>query len=88
MSEDIRYFFLSLLGVMISAWCLYHRDKESERLLKIDLAWYPLKEGESRNARLKKIRRRMVVGYAIILCVGLVVCLILSFLIVRHLNEF
>jgi hypothetical protein len=82
MNEDIRYFLLSLLGVIISAWCLYHRVHESERLCKIHIAWYPLKEGESESARLEKIKRRMVKGYSILFCIGVVVCLFLGFMIV------
>jgi hypothetical protein len=86
--ELLQGFLLSLISVIIAGWSLYDRDRESIRLMKIDKYWRPLKAGELESARLAKIKRRMVIGYSIILCVGFSAFAFYSFEILRSLNEF
>jgi hypothetical protein len=62
-----------------SAWCLYNRDKESRRLLEIDKYWRPLKHAEIENTRLQKIKRRMVIGYSLFLCISIFGCAYFGF---------
>jgi hypothetical protein len=71
-NELLKGFFLSLFSIIGAGWSLYNRDRESIRLLKIDEYWRPLKAGELESARLAKIKRRMVIGYWLIFCVGFI----------------
>jgi hypothetical protein len=84
--ELLQGFLLSALGVAISAWSLYHRDYESNRLLKIDIYWKPLKAGEPESHRLAKVRRRMVIGYSIIFCIGICTLAFFTFELLRSLS--
>jgi hypothetical protein len=86
--ELLKGFLLSFLSVIIAGWSLYDRDRESLRLLKIDKYWRPLKAGELESARLAKIKRRMVIGYSIIFCVGFSAFAFYIFEILRSLNGF
>jgi hypothetical protein len=86
--ELLKGFLLSFLSVIIAGWSLYDRDRESLRLLKIDKYWRPLKAGELESARLAKIKRRMVIGYSIIFCVGFSALAFYIFEILRSLNGF
>jgi hypothetical protein len=86
--ELLKGFLLSFLSIIIAGWSLYDRDRESLRLLKIDKYWRPLKAGELESARLAKIKRRMVIGYSIIFCVGFSAFAFYIFEILQSLNGF
>jgi hypothetical protein len=77
--EIITTFVIAIFSGAVSAWCLYNRDKESRRLLEIDKYWRPLKNDEIENTRLQKIKRRMVIGYSIFLCISIVGCVYFGF---------
>jgi hypothetical protein len=87
-TELISGFLGTLLLAIVSAWSLYNRDQESKRLLEMDKYWRPIKEHESESTRLSKIRRRMVIGFSIFLCLNIAMCLFFGFEIVRSLNSF
>jgi hypothetical protein len=69
--ELIVNLFVSLFTAAICAWSLYNRDNEAHRLLRLDKFWRPLQEGENESARLEKIKRRMLIGYSIFLCLSI-----------------
>jgi hypothetical protein len=72
--EMITTFVLAIFTGAISVWCLYSRDKESRRLLEMDKYWRPLKHDEIESTRLQKIKKRMVIGYSVFLCVSIIGC--------------
>jgi hypothetical protein len=84
--EMITTLIIAILTGAGSARCLYNRDKESRRLLEIDMYWRPLKHGENEDARLQTIKKRMVIGYSVFLGISLIGCLYFAFKLgTRHL---
>lgn len=53
----------------LSALVLCHRDSEAQRLFELSKRWGQVKTDE--NTELRKIKRRLVVGYSIFLVVSL-----------------
>lgn len=81
--ELVVGFLLALFGGAGSAWSLYKQHHESHRLLEIDKYWRPLKLDERESDRLEKIKRRMIVGYTVFLCMSIVICAYLGFKIAK-----
>jgi hypothetical protein len=77
--ELVVGFLMALFGGAGSAWSLYKRHQESRRLLEIDKYWRPLKQDEQESGRLEKIKRRLILGYTVFLCMSIVICAYLGF---------
>lgn len=62
--------FVFLLGTFC-AYMLYRSEKEAKRLLTLTRVWYPNKHIADESAELARIRRRLIVLYAVILMISL-----------------
>lgn len=69
--ELVVNLFISAFTGAISAWSLYNRDNEARRLLGLDKFWRPIQKGENEGARFEKIKRRMIIGYSVFLCLSI-----------------
>jgi hypothetical protein len=79
---------LSVFAGGVSAWCLYNRDRESQRLFRADKLWRSLKEGEEASNRLETIRRRMVIGYSVFLSLSILWFLFFGIKLIKQLGWF
>ena len=87
-TELLSGFLGTLLLAIVSAWSLYNRDHESKRLFEMDKHWHRMKEPESASTRLATLRRRMVIGFSIFLCLNIAMCLFFGLEIARSLKWF